>query len=557
MKDTMIRQSSRLLGAAALAVGLALACAVPSYAVNLSAELTGTVTSAGRPLANVTVTARGNNQTVRATTDVNGRFAFPPLALGSYLVEAKAGDLQQRVVVDLANGEASVALALVPLREIGRTAVSRSPLTRGSGSDVVLDRVALTRLPFSSSFSELEIQMPGAARGANGVVHINGDHGVINYTLDGVALPQELNRDIGGEINLDDLSFVDLVEGAYPAQDGLRFGSVFNLTTRAGTVPAGFDGNTSFGSYSNAQTTIGYHAPLAGGGGLQLALGGRQSTRGLDPPNFGSPHNHYGSTNQFARFTLPAGGNNFTNVTFINSRSSFQIPNDVEGGEPAATDDSETQADTFLAVQFRHALGRDGSFAYGPAYKVSRIQDFGDPTNDFTYGEALNVEAPPYGNGGKPTDCADALTDPIVVYLPTTCAISLADQRTAIDYILQGDYHERFGRHTVAAGASYDLARILKYYATTVQPGNFLAPLLTPNSPDAPATVVDDAPNLGNTYQSYVQDSWRISKLYEADYGLRYDFLGIKSSEFSQGFGGFSPRFKFTRFFGDRASIYG
>ena len=47
--------------------------------------------------------------------------------------------------------------------------------------------------------------MPGAVRGVNGVVHINGDHGVINYMIDGVALPQELNRDIGGEINLNDL----------------------------------------------------------------------------------------------------------------------------------------------------------------------------------------------------------------------------------------------------------------------------------------------------------------------------------------------------------------
>ena len=81
--------------------------------------------------------------------------------------------------------------------------------------------------------------MPGAVRGANGVVHINGDHGVINYMLDGVALPQELNRDIGGEINLNDLSFIDLIEGAYPAQYGLRFGSVFNMATRSGTGPPG------------------------------------------------------------------------------------------------------------------------------------------------------------------------------------------------------------------------------------------------------------------------------------------------------------------------------
>ena len=34
------------------------------------------------------------------------------------------------------------------------------------------------------------IQLPGAVRGANGVVHINGDHGVINYMIDGVRFPK-------------------------------------------------------------------------------------------------------------------------------------------------------------------------------------------------------------------------------------------------------------------------------------------------------------------------------------------------------------------------------
>ncbi len=33
------------------------------------------------------------------------------------------------------------------------------------------------------------LELPGAARGANGVVHINGDHGDVNYIVDGVPIP--------------------------------------------------------------------------------------------------------------------------------------------------------------------------------------------------------------------------------------------------------------------------------------------------------------------------------------------------------------------------------
>ncbi|MBV8198719.1 MAG: TonB-dependent receptor, partial [Candidatus Eremiobacteraeota bacterium] len=161
---------------------------------------------------------------------------------------------------------------------------------------------------------------------------------------------------------------------------------------------------------------------------------------------------------------------------------------------------------------------------------------------------------PPFGNGGTLTDCADALHTGN--FAPTTCAYSLSDSRTATDYILQADYSAQFGRHELRAGVAYDLARIVKDYAITLQPNNFLAPLLTPSTPDAPTTVVDDAPNVGNTYQSYLQDSWRIDDRWEADYGLRYDFFTIRSTEFAQGFGAFSPRLKVTRYFGKRANLY-
>ena len=545
-----------LLLCAAIALGIMCVCAAPSYAINSSSFLTGSVTSKGVPIAGARVTASGNNFTIKATTDTRGRFSFPPLPLGSYDVEAQYGDLRGIVRIDLGSGGATVVIELRTLTEIKHVVVSRaqSDVIRGSGSDVVLNSIALTQLPFNNSFSEMEIQMPGAVRGANGVVHINGDHGVINYMLDGVPLPQELNRDIGSEINLNDLSFIDLVEGAYPAQYGLRFGSVFNMATRSGTGPPGFDGYASAGSYTNAQSQLGYHAPIGSAGGYDVAFNSSQTTRGLDPPNLDSPHNDASSVGQFLTATLPSRGNNFTKITFVNSYSTFQIPNDVANGEPASTDDNETQGDTFLAVQFHHPIGDTGMVTFGPAYKTSRIQDFGDPVNDWIYGEALNVEAPPYGNGGTPADCADALETES--FSPTTCGYSLADERTALDYIMQGDYVRTFGGHTLAAGLSYDLTRVLKYYAITLQPNNFLAPIQTPNTPDAPATVVDDAPNIGNTYQSYIQDSWRMSNLWEADYGLRYDFFNIKSTGFSQGFGAFSPRLKVTRFFGKRASLY-
>ena len=60
---------------------------------------------------------------------------------------------------------------------------------------------------------------------------------------------------------------------------------------------------------------------------------------------------------------------------------------------------------------------------------------------------------------------------------PTMCGLSLADQRTELDYIMQGDYTQSFGSHTLGAGVSYDLSRVLKYYSFTLQPNNYLSPI--------------------------------------------------------------------------------
>jgi hypothetical protein len=544
----------RRCGVAFVSLLLTLVCVVSASAATSGAFLTGTVTNAGHPVAGASVSAAGNNVVQHTTTDTAGHFAFASLALGTYAIVATSGGLRSEARVDLGSGGATSDLALDAPQSIANVAVVRSAPVRGSGADVSLNATALTRSPASDSFPETLIQLPGTARGANGVVHINGDHGVIDYIVDGVPLPQALNREVGSEIDPNDVSFLDVAEGAYPAQYGLRFGAIVNVTTRSGAGPAGFDGDLHYGSYSDIDQTLGYHAPLGGGGGYDVAIRNQQSTRELDPPDFNSPHNNGSDANQFARVSLASGKNAFTDITLIHSFRTFQIPNDTQFGEPASTDDSESQDDTFLNLQYRRAIGDTGSFSFGPALKISHIRDYGDPIGDWAYGESLNTTPTPYGNGGASTDCATALTTQN--YGPTTCAFSLADDKTALDYLLQGDYVRRFGRHEFRTGVTYDATRVVKDYNVTLQPGNFLAPIVTPSTPNAPTTVSDTNPNVGNTYESYAQDSWRLSDLYEADYGIRYDFFNIRSTTFAQGFGAFSPRIKLTRFFGPRASIY-
>jgi hypothetical protein len=525
-----------------------------------TASLSGQVTVNGQPVKGANVTAVGSNVSLHVLTDAQGRFTFTAVPIGTYDVDANAPDGTASLRVDVPSAGATITIGLSGLKEIGRTSVISHPPLGGSGTDLNLSSDVLTHSPANGSLPNLLLQLPGAARGANGVVHINGDHGDVNYIVDGVPIPQELNRNIGTEFDPNDLAFIEAIEGAYPAQYGERFASVINANTRNGAGAPGFTAQLDGGSFTTLDSDFSYHAPI-GSGSLILASRNEQGQRGLDPPNPSSPHNDFSNANQFLRYTQPM-GTDFLNLTLSHAYQTYQIPNDTDGGEPAATDDNETQNDFFGTLQYRHPIGDHGSLTFGPTYKRSQIRDFGDPGNDFIYGEAQNP--------GAPADCANALSstgpiiggvvtrpvpNPAVAYSNATCGFSLAGNRTSIDVGGVLDYDNSSPHHDVRFGGVYDATNVSKDYEISLQPGNFLAPIFTPATPGAAFTVVDNAPNVGHLTALYLQDSWKMGN-YQLDYGLRQDAFLVSSTQFSVGYGQTSPRIKLTRNFGPRDSVY-
>ncbi len=558
------RCALRVAGAcAAIFVYVVLGLAAAS--AQSAAELSGTVSAGTNPVVGAAVTVQGSNLTLHAKTDAQGKFRLAGVPIGAYNVSVASPSGAASLRVELTSAGAAVTLALTHLKEIGRTSVTSRPSLGGSGTDLSLNSEQLSRSPASGSLSGLLLQLPGAARGANGVVHINGDHGDINYIVDGVQIPQELNRTIGTEFDPNDIAFVETLQGAYPAQYGERFASVINVNTRNGSGAPGFVTQFNAGSFFALDADVAYHANI-GKSAFVIAARNESGDRGLDPPDPDSPHNSFSNANQFLRFTAPR-GNDFVNLTVSHAYQTYQIPNDINGGQPATTDDNETQDDLLAAIQYRHPLGDHGSLSFGPSFKRSQIRDTGDPTNDFIYGEATNP--------GAPTDCAQALlshgpvvdgivTDPVANpaidggkgYSNATCAFSLFGKRTAVDTGGNLDYDNRSTHHDVRFGGLYDATHVDKTYAVSLQPGNFLAPIFTPQTPGLAYTVVDNSPNSGHLAAVYLQDSWKMGNAYQLDYGLRNDTFGVSSAQFAAGYGMTSPRLKLTRFLGKRDSVY-
>jgi hypothetical protein len=510
-----------------LACAAVLILATAQGASAQTAGIAGVVTFEGQPVARAVVSLSGNNLRIKVETDRAGRFTFAALPVGTYEIAVSTAAGSGGVRVDLGSSDIAVTIGLSPLREIAQSSTNvGGPVARRSGTDVVLNGEALARSPAAGNLSEILLQVPGAARGANGVVHINGDHADIAYVVNGVAVPQALNRVIGNEIEPANVAFAEVLEGAYPAQFGEKFAAVVNLATRAGNGAAGYDLDLSGGSFGRFDSTLAYHAPL-GKGAFAFALRNERDGRAIDLPDPASPHGAGSDSNQYLRFSLPRGGD-VIDATFSRSFQTYQIPPDVANGAPFTQDDNEKQTDTFGSIQYRHAIGGHGSLSFGPSLKVSRIDDSPDFANDIAFGVA---------NGTA--DCTADLA---------TCSNSVLADRTSTDYRFSADYALRSDRHEVRAGGVFDVTTVTKLYQVTLQPKN---PFST-----APFLVTDAAPNLGHTFEAYLQDSWKFGATWALDYGLRYDTFQLGSSEFRTGSGQFSPRIKVTRIFSPSASAY-
>ncbi|HEY1654589.1 MAG TPA: TonB-dependent receptor, partial [Candidatus Tumulicola sp.] len=520
----------------AIACALYVAALIALFPVSVLAQtifFQGTVVDEqGHPLANAIVQVSGQSVTLTQTSDAAGHFAFQTLTVGSYRLVVSKGDLHVSQPIELASAGLTIVVTLSKLQVIGHVVVATTnPVVKRSGTDVTIDAGQLARLPTGNTLPGILTQMPSDALGSNGQVHVNGDHNGLNYYIDGVQVPANLNRVLGTEIDPSNIGYLDILEGAYPAQYGDKFAAILNIGTKANAGPAGFEAFAQGGSFNTYQGSVSMHEPIGTKGGSLTLAGflGRDSW-GLDPAVLDPVHNDSSDSNGFLRLSLPVAGLDTLNLDAIHSLQTFQIPPDTGNGVPPWTDDDEYQSDTFVALQYRHAIGNRGSLQFGPSLTVSNILDTNDPAGDL----AAGGPPPPSGQ----TNCTDF----------TDCLFSVYADRTARDYRFNLDYALTSAHHTIRAGALYDGSSILKNYAIAVQPYSAL---------DTTGSFVatDTTPNVAHQQEAYLADSWLMGK-YQLDYGIRMDAFQIFSTNFDKGYSQWSPRIKLTRVFGPRASFY-
>jgi len=269
-------------------------------------------------------------------TDSSGAFSFSNLPANPYHLSVTAkgfAPYAQDVEV-----RSSVPVSLTVNLTITGPA---STVTVEGGGDLVendstfhtdVDRALFDKLPLESASSSVSslvtLSTPGIAADSNGLFHGLGDHAENSFSVDGQPITDQQSKVFSNQIPLDSIESLEVISGAPPAEYGGKTSVVIDVTTRSGlgvTTPHG-DATASYGAFGTSQAG----ADLEYGGqkwGNFIAVGGLNTGRFLDPPEFTVIHDKGNQENIFDRVDYQFSTADTLHLNFGYTRSWFQTPN--------------------------------------------------------------------------------------------------------------------------------------------------------------------------------------------------------------------------------------
>ena len=384
----------------------------------------------------------------------------------------------------------------------------------------------------SSSFQQLILQAPGVVQEEFGEIHVRGDHGDVQYRINGVLLPESLNG-FGQEVDTHLIDSVTLITGTLPAQFGDRTAGVIDVTTKTGSELNGTELSLYGGSYGTINPCL-----QSGGtsGSLEYYFAASQlhDLHGIDNTS-PDPHPLHDLTDQerfFGYISLRIDPSSRLTFLLSSSDARFQIPDTVgvapiyqlAGNPPAdsaTANNHQFEQNYYVVLSYQKSAGAL-SFQVSAFSRYTGIDFTPDRVQDLLLaGTAAQVDN---------SDLADGL---------------------------QADASYKLGdRHTLRAGmlATYDLERLDTTSAVfpsvsqfTASPTTEIIPQLggpaplpgnPPQSSLNPITIVDNGRNSGLTAGIYLQDEWQLGDRITLNYGLRYDRFDVSFDDAQQ----LSPR---------------
>ena len=376
---------------------------------------------------------------------------------------------------------------------------SRNALSPDTGSSqYVIDQKAIAQLPLGDStpVNQVLLQAPGVVQDSYGGLHVRGDHANLQYRIDGVIIPESISG-FGQTLDTRTIKSVKLLDGALPAQYGLRTAAVVDISTKSGHD---LGNGGSVGITGGSFGTLNPNASLWGNSdrwSYFLTANYLESDVGIENPTPSRTpvHDHTNQVKAFGDISYLIDNQTRLSFLFGMANSRFQIPNnpgqtptfgylDVTDFDSAKLNEQQRENTRFGVLALQGKLGATD-------YQVSIGQRYSSLT--FT---------------------PDMIGD--LMFNGVASSINRSNRAST----LQADFATPLGdTHTLRYGVYGSFERAPSSTNAWVFPvdadGN--------QSSTTPLNILDGNRLTAKTWSGYVQDEWSIGDKLTVNYGLRGD----------------------------------
>ena len=477
----------------------------------VSRFLSGSVKDAlGRPVpsAEVSLKSREGKAVMNATTDDQGRFRVNEPSPGIYTITVrKFGFSTATTILVLSQrADTQIEITLASQHSLSLPVSASRILMQNGFSETGANKYTLTTKDISNlpqgeatPLNQVLLRMPGVTLDQNQEIHIRGEHMGIQYRMNGILLPLDMNTDptFTQLLNSYFVQSVSLIDGVLPARYGYRTSGVIDIHTKDGcgdgrnelTVMGGqrdtAQGNFQLGGCSGK---LGYYLT---GTFLQSNLGFSSAVSAPDPI-----HDALTQGQGFAYLTYTLGPaaklslisgmtlafNQFPNQP--NLPPQYQLDHIDPASHPSSTVNSGlNQQDYYGVLALNGALGRnwDYQLAYSAHYNTQSF--YPDRIGDLIYqGVASNVFTSDLSN------------------------------------TLQGDLTYHFGSSHTLRGGFY-----LGEYGVESDQVSEVFPIAMGKPATSPISVMANSNKINLVYGAYLEDTWQITDRLSVNFGSRWD----------------------------------
>ena len=294
-----------------------------------------------------------------AKSDATGSFSFDNVPFGGYHIAITASGFASATSdVDL---RSAVPVVLKP--QLALSGVATTVNVTAGAEDIVtntptahtdLDASAIAQIPYQNTnaavSSLLTLATPGIAQDSDGIIHAQGEHQDVQFSVDGQPITDQQSRQFSNQIALSSIESMNVISGVPPAEYGDKASLVVQTTTKSG-LSQKLHGNI-YGGYGSFGT---------GSGGGSLGIGSSRygsftsidvvnSGRFLDTPEFRPMNDHGNVENIFERFDWNPNQNNTVHLDLSASRSWAQTPNQYD--QQALGQDQRNEIKSFNTSAF-------------------------------------------------------------------------------------------------------------------------------------------------------------------------------------------------------------